>query len=346
MLRRILSFILCAIGFIPAVCQDKRHTPTFAFVGDIMMGTTYPSVQLPSNDGRQLFVSAVPSLHKVDLAIGNLEGTLCDDGETKKQQSKVSYAFRTPSHYAERLKEAGFAYMCLANNHIYDFGKYGVESTCRSLSSRGIAFSGLSELPMSVIMHRNGRKIGICSFGYNHYTLRHQNLKLVRMIITRLASSCDLVVATFHGGGEGKAFSRIPEGTETFCGENRGNLRLFAHFCIDAGADIIVGHGPHVPRAMELYKHHLIAYSLGNFCTPFGVSIMGVSGYAPLLEVKTDDVGRLVEARVHSFIQRKGCGPVVDPDHHALREIRRLTLLDFPKSGLCFYDDGRVMPAH
>ena len=346
MLRRLFSFILWAMCFLHVASQNKSQTPTFAFVGDIMMGTTYPSVQLPSNDGRQLFVSSMPFLKKVDLAIGNLEGTLCDEGETKKQPSKVSYAFRTPSHYADRLKDAGFAYMCLANNHIYDFGKYGVESPCRNLSSRGIAFSGLSELPESVVLYRNGRKIGICSFGYNHYALKHLNLKLVRKVITRLANSCDLVVVTFHGGGEGKAFSRIPIGTETFCGENRGDLRSFAHFCIDAGADIIVGHGPHVPRAMELYKHHLIAYSLGNFCTPFGVSIVGVSGYAPLLEVKTDGAGRLTEARIHSFIQKKGCGPVYDPEQHALKEIKGLTQQDFPKSGLRFYDDGRVLPAH
>ena len=332
------------MGLVPMSYQAKSHTPTFAFVGDVMMGTTYPSVQLPSNDGRQLFVSAMAYLKRADLAIGNLEGTLCDDGETRKQQSKVSYAFRTPTYYADRLKEAGFAYMCLANNHVYDFGKHGVESTCANLASRGIAYSGLSELPESVVLNRNGHKVGICSFGYNHYTLRHLNLKLVRRVITRLASSCDLVVVTFHGGGEGKAFSRIPFGPETFCGEQRGDLRIFAHFCIDAGADIIVGHGPHVPRAMELYKRHLIAYSLGNFCTPFGVSISGVSGYAPLLEVKTDAMGRLGEAYVRSFIQRKGCGPVVDPDCHALNEIRKLTLQDFPESGLRFHANGQVTP--
>ena len=77
--------------------QQSAKNITVAFTGDIMMGTTYPSVQLPSQEGRQLFVDAASILNRADIAAGNLEGTLCDGGETHKKISKVCYAFRTPT---------------------------------------------------------------------------------------------------------------------------------------------------------------------------------------------------------------------------------------------------------
>ena len=125
-----------------------------------------------------------------------------------------------------------------------------------------------------------------------------------------------------------------------FCGEDRGSLRSFAHFCIDAGADVVFGHGPHVARAMELYKEHLIAYSLGNFCTPYGISLSGISGYAPLLEVKLDSAGRFSGGRIHSFLQVRGQGPRLDSKHLAAQEVCRLTQLDCPQGLLQISDEG------
>ena len=335
--------LLSALYTLTVWTAGAIQTPsTIAFVGDIMMGTTYPSVQLPPNDGRQLFVDAQAYLQSADVSIGNLEGTLCDGGQTRKQLTHSSYAFRTPTLFAPRLKEAGFDYLSLANNHIYDFGEEGVHSTCKSLASQGMAFSGLASLPPVVRLVRNGVRFGICTFGYNHYTLRHQNFHQARIIITKLVNTCDVVIVTFHGGAEGSAYSRLPYGKETFCGEDRGSLREFAHFCIDAGADVVVGHGPHVPRAMELYKNHLVAYSLGNFCTPYAISITGVSGYAPLLTLSVDQYGRMRQARILSFLQHKGRGPVLDTNHHAAQEISRLCVLDFPKGKLRITKDGHI----
>lgn len=111
-------------------------------------------------------------------------------------------------------------------------------------------------------------------------------------------------------------------------------------------ADIVSGHGPHVCRAIELYKNHLIAYSLGNFCTPFGISVEGKSGYAPLLEVRTLRDGRFVSGRIHSFIQQYGMGPRFDPDGNAAREIRRLTSLDMPGTPLLISGDGTISRKH
>ena len=102
------------------------------------MGTTYPKVQLPPHEGRQLFVDALTVLKRADLAAGNLEGTLCDSGETRKKLSDICYAFRTPTSYAPLLNEAGYDFLSMANNHAFDFGEAGVNSTMDCLDRQAL----------------------------------------------------------------------------------------------------------------------------------------------------------------------------------------------------------------
>ena len=325
-----------------AGAQTQKETLQVAFTGDIMMGTTFPSVQLPPQEGRQLFVDAAPILQKADVAAGNLEGTLCDSGKTHKKVSNVCYAFRTPTSYAPLLQQAGYDFLSMANNHANDFGADGIASTRRCLDRLGIAHAGIRGYEPAVVVERDGVRYGFCAFGHNGYTVRHQDLNQVRQIVTSLVNQCDIVIVSFHGGAEGSSRARLPYGKETFCGEDRGSLREFAHFCIDAGADVVYGHGPHVARAVELYKEHFIAYSLGNFCTPYGMSLGGVLGYAPLLTLELTPDGRFVSGQIHSFLQTKGVGPRLDAAHRAAREIRRLTALDVPGTPLVIDDEGRI----
>lgn len=338
----LLSVCLALAATAAAHATGEGSRLTLALTGDIMMGTDYPSPQLPPQEGRQLFVEAAPVLTRATVAAGNLEGVMADGGTSTKKLSRSSYAFRTPSAFAPRLSEAGFDFVSLANNHAFDFGADGAASTRRLLQAEGIAFAGLKDSPNAAVIERDGVKIGFCAFGHNAYTWRHQDLETARQAITRLVNECDIVVVSFHGGAEGRNHSRLPYGKETFYGEDRGSLRDFAHFCIDAGADVVFGHGPHVPRAIELYKEHLVAYSLGNFCTPYGISLTGVSGLAPLLELQVTPDGRFLQGCIHSFIQRRGHGPSVDPDHRAAREIKRLTALDMPLTPLVIADDGLI----
>lgn len=172
-MKKLFVSIVCALAVISAVGQTQKHA-TIAFTGDIMMGTTYPSVELPSHEGRQLFVDATPILSRADVAAGNLEGTLCDSGQTHKKISRVCYAFRTPTMFAPRLKEAGFDYLGMANNHAHDFGNEGILSTMACLDRIGIKHSGIRGIgPECAIVSRGGRTYGFCSFGHNEYTLRH-----------------------------------------------------------------------------------------------------------------------------------------------------------------------------
>ena len=341
MKKTFLSALLALAAF-TAGAQTQKETLQVAFTGDIMMGTTFPSVQLPPQEGRQLFVDAAPILQKADVAAGNLEGTLCDSGQTHKKVSKVCYAFRTPTSYAPLLQQAGYDFLSMANNHANDFGADGIASTRRCLDRLGIAHAGIRGYEPAVVVERDGVRYGFCAFGHNGYTVRHQDLNQVRQIVTSLVNQCDIVIVSFHGGAEGSSRARLPYGKETFCGEDRGSLREFAHFCIDAGADVVYGHGPHVARAVELYKEHFIAYSLGNFCTPYGMSLGGVLGYAPLLTLELTPDGRFVSGQIHSFLQTKGVGPRLDAAHRAAREIRRLTALDVPGTPLVIDDEGRI----
>lgn len=322
--------------------EESIDTVTVALTGDILMGTTFPTERLPRNNGQDLFRDAAPLLTAADLTVGNLEGTLCNGGTTKKKVSNVSYAFRTPTSYVGLLVETGYDFVSMANNHARDFGEEGIVSTEHTLESAGIRFAGIRGRTEKTIVERNGVKYGLCAFGHNEYTLKTWETATVARILDSLRQEADIVVVSFHGGAEGAAHSHLPNGMETYLNEQRGNLREFAHFCIDHGADIVYGHGPHVPRCIELYQDRFIAYSLGNFCTPYGINISGVSGLAPLIAVRATTEGKFVDARIHSFKQVYGEGPRTDSQAGAARQIRTLTAADIPDSNLEISDDGLV----
>ena len=119
---------------------------------------------------------------------------------------------------------------------------------------------------------------------------------------------------------------------------------VFAHAMIDAGADLVIGHGPHVPRAMELYRDHLIAYSLGNLATWWGIAVSKSKGLAPILDVKLAPDGRFLEGRIVSARQIRPHGPALDPSAEAYRLIRGLTEADFGEDQFIFSYDGSFYP--
>lgn len=315
---------------------------TIAMTGDVMMGTTFPSVMLPANDGRDLFRDAKDILTRTDLTVGNLEGAICDGGRSTKGNGPNSYSFRTPTSYGHLLKEAGYDFMSMANNHANDFGEEGILSTELVLREQGILFSGIAGRIESAVIERKGMKIGLCAFGHNSYTLKHTDLNTVGRIVDELVNSCDLVIVSFHGGAEGRTKSHLPYGPETFLGENRGSLRQLAHFCIDHGADVVYGHGPHVVRGVEVYKDRFIAYSLGNFCTPYNVSLTGISGYAPVIEITIDGDGSFKSGKIHPFLQTRGIGPRYDAAGSVVKEIRQLSLTDLPQSQAEIDREGNI----
>ena len=307
-----------------------------------MMGSDYLASSLPRNGGRELFKGTAPFFWASDVSIANLEGPLLVGGTVEKQMIPGrSYVFRSPPEYAALLKNAGIKMVSLANNHSHDFGGGGLLSTKRVLKEHGIAFSSQDGEVAEFLIR--GVKIGIISFSFGPPPRSILHAKAALDEIASLSGRYDILVLSIHGGSEGRGALHVSDRMEYFLDAPRGNLVRFAHDAIDLGAALVVGHGPHVPRALELYHGHLIAYSLGNFCTWKGINITGKSGYAPLLQIELTDSGKFLRGRIVSFLQKPGRGPVIDKGKRAGRLMSSLTRSDFPKTRLVIDDDGTIM---
>jgi poly-gamma-glutamate capsule biosynthesis protein CapA/YwtB (metallophosphatase superfamily) len=318
---------------------------TIAAVGDMMLGTDYPENHLPDDDGVAFLAGVTPVLSMADITFGNLEGVLVEGGEPGKKCSNPAacYRFRSPPRYSERFVAAGFDVLSLANNHARDFGEEGRLATMQTLATAGIHHSGLEGDFASFTS--NGLSVALIAFAVTKNSNMMLDYDLSARTIAEQARSHDIVIVSFHGGAEGRDFTHVPFDEEEYFGEPRGDVVKFSRMMVDAGADLVIGHGPHVVRAMERYKGRLIAYSLGNFATYYGISVEGIKGIAPILIATLDGTGKFVEGWIHSTMQIRPGGPQIDEDQKALNLIRGLSIEDFVKPGIRFLPDGKIVPA-
>ena len=316
-----------------------------AAVGDMMIGTDYPKDILPDDDGASFLTAVKPTLSAADLAFGNLEGVLADDGEPAKQCTNPSacYLFRSPTRYARLYRDAGFDVLSLANNHARDFGEEGRSETMSALDEVGILHSGREGDFASLTVR--GTRIAVLAYSVTQKSNLLLDYDLAADTVAAFAATHDIVVVSFHGGAEGWDVTRLPFAEEEYYGEPRGDVVRFAHLMVDAGADLVIGHGPHVVRAAERYRGRLIAYSLGNFATYYGISVTGIKGFAPILVVTLDQKGRFLEGEIVSTRQIRPAGPTIDSDRVAQKVMRGLSIADFGNPGLTFMPDGRLLPA-
>ncbi len=313
-------------------------------VGDIMLGTDYPKALLPPDDGRHLMADVMDYLQAGDMTFGNLEGVLLDGGEPQKvcHDPSACFLFRTPERFAKTLADAGFDVMSVANNHARDFGEAGRLASMAALDRVGILHSGREGHVAS--WEVQGLRVAMIAFAPNQTSHSLLDPFHGAVQVGRLDYSHDVVIVSFHGGEEGEEAVHVSPGNETYYGEDRGDPIAFAHAMIDAGADLILGHGPHVPRAMELYRNRLIAYSLGNFSTWWGIAVSGRRGLAPILDVSLAPDGRFLEGRIVSARQSRPDGTVRDPSAEAYRLIRQQTEEDFGEDQFLFRHDGSFYP--
>jgi len=317
---------------------------TIIGVGDIMLGTNYPKPSyLPPGMGQDLWPDLVPVLRNADITFGNLEGVILNDGGTPKYCSNpaVCYLFRSPEVYAWHLVDAGFDVMSTANNHAGDFGNEGRQNTMKVLNRAGIAHAGLLSHP-DTVFERSGLRIGFAAFAPNTGTVSINDVPAAMARVQRLDSLADIVIVSFHGGAEGAKHTRVTRKTETFYGENRGNVYDFAHRVIDAGADVVFGHGPHVTRAIEVYKDRFISYSLGNFCTYGRFNLRGDNGIAPLIKLWTGPDGQFFKGHITPIYQPGEGGAQIDAAKRVIRRLQTLTKADFPEGTLTIKDDGWI----
>jgi poly-gamma-glutamate capsule biosynthesis protein CapA/YwtB (metallophosphatase superfamily) len=344
----ILAGCHCAIAqdTIPKSMTDETKTSdtvSVIGVGDIMMGTNFPEDKLPPQDGAMLMKDVQHILADADVTFGNLEGTLLDAGGTPKKckDPKVCYAFRTPVSYVKNLVSAGFDMMSLANNHAGDMGDEGRLSSMKTLENAGLLHAGQLNQKTCIFV-KDSIRYGLVAFAPNSNCVPLNDIEGAVELVKDLAQQCDVVIVSFHGGAEGAQYQSVPKTNEMFFGENRGNVYKFAHAVIDAGADIVFGHGPHVTRAVEVYNNRFIAYSLGNFCTYRGISVNGVNGLAPIIKVFIDKNGNFFKAQITPTYQSYATGVKIDSQKQVISKIQELTKKDFPDSRTRIDDNGLI----
>ena len=279
--------------------DTSNDTITIIGVGDIMLGSLVPSKSyLPlNNDCSSLLEPTTPILKNADVTFGNFEGVFTDTkiGAKKCDNPKTCFTFGMPSNYINCLVDAGFDVLSIANNHVGDFGEKGKENTVRVMKEAGMYYAGLESCP-STTAEKDGIKFGFCAFAPSRNTIHITDYVNAQKIVKELDAKCDIVIVSFHGGAEGTSHQHITRNYEYFLGENRGNVHKFARKVIDAGADVVFGHGPHVTRAVDMYKDRFIIYSLGNFCTYSNISVSGACGIAPIIKVFVDKEGKFLKA--------------------------------------------------
>ena len=314
---------------------DPRLTDIVG-AGDVMMGSISaglnPAIK-PGVDVASLVGADLAGIFRhADVAFVNLEGPLYEGPQSTGKDCAQCFAFHGPTFYASVLRSLGVDVVSLANNHSGDFGEAGRDSTMAVLRSNGIAYGGLDRdgARAGEMVLPSGKRVALVAFAPNNGTLNINDLPRAAQIVRDLKKTHDLVMVSFHGGGEGWTYVHVKPGTEIYVGENRGDVTAFAHTVIDAGADIVIGQGPHVPRALEVYRGHLIAYSLGNFWTYSGVQTYAVSGMGPVLEAWVAPDGAIAGFTIHSTRQAGLGVPHLDTLDEASRYMLYLTRSDFP----------------
>ncbi|HEX7494656.1 MAG TPA: CapA family protein [Bacteroidales bacterium] len=314
-------------------------------VGDIMLGSSFPSVKfLPPYDNPFLLLKSVAdTLAASDVTFGNLEGSFLNNGEAVKKckDTTLCYLFRMPERYISAITAAGFNILSLANNHFGDFGLPARNRTVKILDSVGIKYAGLVEHPWS-IFKKDSLLYGFCAFAPTEGSVNINDLSKAGEIVKMLADTCDIVIVYFHGGAEGAEFQHVPKTDEVFYGEDRGDVYNFAHSMIDNGADVVFGSGPHVTRAMEVYKDRFISYSLGNFCTYGRFNLAGPNGIAPIVKISVDINGKFLSGRIIPIWQPWPGGVKIDSNRRVINKIQDLMSVDFPDAVIKISDNGEI----
>ncbi len=312
-------------------------------VGDMMLGTDYPENHLPDDDGVSFLAEVTPLLSSADITFGNLEGVLVDGGSPGKTCSNPSacYLFRSPTRYVQHYRAAGFDVLSLANNHALDFDEEGRTSSMDAIASASMHHSGRVDDFASIAS--NDLRVAFLAYAVTRNSNLMLDYELAFETVARFAHSHDIVVVSFHGGSEGIDATSIPFAEEEYYGEPRGDVVWFARGVVDAGADLVIGHGPHVVRGIERYNNRLIAYSLGNFATYYGISVAGIKGIGPILSVTLAGDGAFVSGEIVSTVQIRPAGPSFDKEQRALNLIRSLSIKDFGEPGVRFLPDGRIV---
>ncbi len=323
----------------PSRAAARQGEVGIGAVGDVLIHDV--GHRVPADGGADHFDAVRPWLTQ-DLVTGNLEQAITDDtGVDKCGSASDCLAFRSEPATAEFFR--GFDILNLANNHTGDFGQEGYANTRANLSANGIRSVGdRDEIVCTTI---GGTTVAMIGFAPYQGTNRVTDLRHVRFVVAAAAASADVVVVHAHMGAEGPDANVVRPGGETMFGENRGDPMAFSRAAIDAGADLVIGHGPHSLRGAEYYKGRLIAYSLGNFGGGGVFGAQQATRYGAYLDVSLRPDSTFVCGTVRSvhFGQEDG-RPLPDPDGTAARLVGAFGARDFPATAAVIAPDGTLSP--
>jgi poly-gamma-glutamate capsule biosynthesis protein CapA/YwtB (metallophosphatase superfamily) len=314
---------------------------TLAWGGDTTLGSSHGN---PPQKGWAALAGVAPVLRAADLTAFNNEGTFSRCGASKcgGGDSDTCFAFQAPPGNAAALKRAGVDVANLANNHAFDFGASGLRQTVAALRGQGIGVTGA---PGQILVEEiDGARVAFVGFASYKWAAPLNDHVAVRALVAKARRRSNIVVVFFHGGAEGAGREHTPIGRETFLGEDRGALRAFAHVAVDAGADLVLGSGPHVLRGMELYRHRLIAFSLGNLAGFHNFAVGGTLSLSGILRTTIDADGAFLAGSFTSLALDAASIPHVDLGGQAGRLVSQLGRDDFGAQALVVGVDGAVRP--
>jgi Bacterial capsule synthesis protein PGA_cap len=321
--------VLLVLGAAVAVAAPASAAPRpvrLTWVGDMAFSS---HKGLPHGGPAAALRPMRRALRGPGLTLGNLEGTLGRGGPSKcaGRQGGNCFAFQAPASFARGFRRAGFRLLNLANNHSRDYGETGLRQTLRALSRARIAHTGLrGELRVRRV---DGTRVAFLGFAPYPWASNLLDIANARRRVRAARKRARIVVVLVHAGAEGVGALHVPRGPERAFGEHRGETRRFARAVVDAGADAVLGSGPHVLRGLECYRRRPIAYSLGNFAAFNTLSTSGVLALSGVLRLTLAPEGRLLGGRLVPVRLTRAGLPRRDRTDASIRLVRRLSKQDF-----------------
>lgn len=290
------NLVLSQIVNAEAVSQANDQEISLMFFGDIMLSRSVGKKIIEVGDFRYPFLLIASTTREADILFANLENPVSNRG---KNQGSI-YSFRADPKTVEGLSYAGFDVVSLANNHMWDWGRDALEDTIETLRGAGIQSVGVGknevEANQPVIIKKKG-----VSFGFLAYTnlmpesmnaegdgpgFSYFEKEKVRSDIEKLKQSADSIIVSIHWGEEYKT-------------EANDLQKSLARSFIDAGANLVIGHHPHVVQEVEKYKHGWIVYSLGNFVFDQSFSEATRSGLGFFVKMKGREIVDTEEKKIN-----------------------------------------------
>lgn len=302
-----------------------------------------------SDEPESLLAPLRPLVEGADIVLVNVESAIGEGSAPSKcgPRSTRCFAFRAPPPSAPALRTLAPDRVVVgnvANNHSRDAGNVGQDSTVALLRRAGVLVTGYDTLATAVPTP-SGDTIGVLGFYTSTETPDARDTAAVRRHVARAADRYPFVIVTMHLGAEGRRAQNTRDATERFLGADRGNPVAFADAAVRGGAGLVVGHGPHVMRAIEWRdRGALIAYSLGNLLTYGPFNLREPLNRGAVLCATVDTAGRVSAASLASTVQRSPGILERDRAHRASVLVDSLSRIDFPATGARLGASGELRP--